>query len=190
MILAIKKSSISIKPYVQQEIDLERLIIKETKFFDDEECAEKEGYIPLYVLVSIRTIYTNKVVEIKHDYGVRYYKVNSLDDNLNVDPIEGYNYLYKAMSKPMMELLNKAKDTDYMFRLFVAMNSQPLVMGLYYSNKKQCPIIYAQVIFNDNSVNNLGNYVEGDCRLIDIKDMKDEGGLVEIEKLITILKEK
>lgn len=190
MILAIKKSSISVKPYVQQEIDLERLIIKDTKFFDNEECAEKEGYIPLYVLVSIRTIYTNKVVEIKHDYGVRYYNSNILENNLGVDPIEGYNYLYKAMCKPMMRLMNKAKDDDYMFRLFVAMNSQPLVMGLYYSNKKQCPIIYAQVIFNDNSVNNLNKYVEGDCRLIDIKDMKDEGGLVEIEKLITVLKEK
>ena len=190
MILAIKKSSISIKPYVQQEIDLERLIIKETKFFDNEEYAKKEGYVPLYVLVSVRTIYTNKVVEIKHDYGVRYYSTNGLDDSLGVDPIEGYNYLYKAMCNPMMRLLNKAKDDDYIFKLFVAMNSQPLVMGLYYASGNYFPIIYAQVIFNDVGVNNLGNYVEGDCRLIDIKDMKKEGGLVEIEKLITILKEK
>ena len=64
MILCVDTKALKTSAEVQTNVKLEDIINNHTKYYDSVEEALKDNYVPLDFSVSIRTLYSNLVVEI------------------------------------------------------------------------------------------------------------------------------
>ena len=98
--LCIDKQQISILQFVQKDVDLGYLIDNHTKYFDDLEDAFDRGYVPLDFCVSVRSMYSNKVLEIAKEDKMLYY-TNITD--IQQFPHKGYDLVMYLTSIGLMQ---------------------------------------------------------------------------------------
>ena len=185
MILCVDTTALKTSPDVQKDVNLEDLLNNHTKYYDTVVDAFKDKYTPLDFSVSVRSIYSNLVLQI--DKGVeqkRYYT------NLtNIQPFmhKGYDLVMYLTSIGLMHSI----DYKLGFDELMAKHSQFCPIGLYNPDSAIInPIIYSHVIMSDEGIEQLRQYLKGDSSLVHISDMKSKGNIIALlDTLIEVKKE-
>lgn len=184
MILCVDTTVLKVSPHVQKDVNLEDLLNNHTKYYDSIEEALKDKYAPLDFSVSVRSIYSNLVLQI--DKGVeqkRYYT------NLtNIQPFihKGYDLVMYLTSIGLMHSI----DYKLGFDEFMTKHSQFCPIGLYNPDSTIInPIIYSHVIISDEGIGELLQYLKGNNMLVHISGMKSKGNIVALLDTLIEVKE-
>ena len=155
--LCLDKRALKVGKDLQKNVLIEDLLLNHSHFFDSKECAEKEGYVPITLGVSIRTVVSNRVL--KKDGEVIFKKVIEKEREH-----KGYDLIMFEIGKYLSESLFKEIPNDLIMRE----SFFQLMCLYYYPVKTNEVLIYAHIIVGDNLFNSLkGDYVE-------IKDLELE----------------
>lgn len=173
MILCVDVKALKTSPHVQRDVNLEDILNNHTKYYDSVEEAYKDHYEPLDFCVSIRSMYSNLVVQSKNAEGRYSYYTNLTD----VQPFvhKGYDLIMYLTSIGLMHNVDYANGFDEL----MMKHSQFCPIGLLnppfsYHN----PIIYSHVIISDEGIKEFEKYLKSDRKLVNISDMnKYRGGI-------------
>ena len=163
MILCVEKGAMKEAPEVQKSVDLKDLLENHTKYIEPELIGHDE-YVPLNFAVSVRSAYSNMVLEIPVDSEFKRYYVNLT----NVEPLphKGYDLVMYLASIGIIQCINYSRGFDD-----VMMKTQFCPIGLYNSGIIH-PIIYSTVILKDDTVNTFKSYLKDGYNLVPIQSMK------------------
>lgn len=183
MILCVDTTALKSSPDVQKDVNLEDLLNNHTKYYDSVEEALEDNYVPLDFSVTVRSIYSNLVLQIDSGEQKRYY-VNLT----NVQPFvhKGYDLVMYLTSIGLMH------NVDYKlgFDELMMKHSQFVPMGLYNPDTLLLnPIIYSHVLISDEGIKELPKYLKGDRELVHVKDMKELGNIPALLRTIIEVKE-
>ena len=183
MILCIKKDVFPIQFEIIKDIKLGDILINDTKYFDTKEEAEKENYVPIDFMVTVRSAYSNLVLEIDVDEEKRYYTNLT---NIDLLPHKGYDLVMYLASIGLMHSVNYSPTFDD-----IMMKSQFDVIGVLNSDPEVFnPTVYSQIILEDSTTDEFSMYLKEGRRLVPISEMKERGNLVAILDNIIEVKEK
>ena len=184
MILCIDTTAIKTLPDIQKDLNLGDLLNNHTKYYDTVEDALKDKYVPLDFSVSVRSIYSNLILQI--DKGVeqnRYYT------NLtNIQPFmhKGYDLIMYLTSIGLMHNI----DYKLGFDELMMKHSQFCPIGLYNPDSAIInPIIYSHVIVSDEGVEQLKQYLKSDRKLVHIRNIVSNGNIPALLDTIIEVKE-
>lgn len=186
MILCIDTTVLNTSQEVQKDVDLEDLITNHTKYFDSVEDALKDHYVPLDFSVSVRSMYSNLVLQIDKGAEKRYYT------NLtNVQPFvhSGYDLIMYLTSIGLLYSI----DYSFGFDDLMMKHSQFQPIGLYNPDSSLInPIIYTNVILSDEGAEKLPQYLKSDRHLVPIStiEMNKAGNIPALLDTIIEVKEK
>lgn len=182
MILCVDIEQLKMLISVQKDVDIDKLLREHTKYFDSEEKALEENFAPLNFVVTVRTAYSNKVLQCteKEKDIKRYYKALGVTDPL---PHKGYDLVMYLTSIGIMHCVDYKLGFDE-----VMMKSQFMPIGVINTFPIANPIIYSQVILEDSTLEGFNSFLKrGDDKFsyefVDIDDMlidKDKDPLGEI----------
>lgn len=162
MILCIDSSKLKTSLDVQKDIDLEDLINNHTKYYDSVEEALKDKFVPLDFSVSVRSIYSNLVLE--NDKGLYYTNLTNIQPFVH----KGYDLIMYLASIGVMHSV----DYKYGFDDLMMKHSQFMPIGLYNPEPFIInPIIYSHVLISDEGANELPKYLKSGNKLVDINTM-------------------
>lgn len=182
--LCIDKQQISILQFVQKDVDLGYLIDNHTKYFDDLEDAFDRGYVPLDFCVSVRSMYSNKVLEIAKEDKMLYY-TNITD--IQQFPHKGYDLVMYLTSIGLMQNI----DYKVGFDNLMLQHSHFSPIGLYNPNPLIInPIIYSHVILSDEGIEELSKYLKEGRQIVNINDIKEKGNIKNLLDTLVIVKER
>lgn len=182
MIACLKKDLLKQCNRVQKDVLLEE-VLEKLRYFSTREDALKEDCVPVCFITSIRTAYSNLVVE-RNNEGVKRYYVSL---NLNqILPHKGYDLLAFMSSLAVAKVIDCTipKNQELMF------NSQFMPIGVYNPDPGICdPIIYSHVIINDTNLEALNSALIAENKLVPIKDMRTAGNLSALLNELILVKE-
>lgn len=183
MILCIDKNNIPQAQEVQRSVRLDE-ILSHTKYFNNTEEALKSSYVPIDFMVSIRSAYTNLVLERDcEDINEKRYYINMTQ--VDTLPHKGYDLIMYLASVGIITSVNYTLEVDK-----IMMQSQFCPIGFYNPNPDiMNPIVYSQVILLDETAEQFQKYLKDGCRLVHIRDMQTEGNLSAILDTIICVKE-
>lgn len=183
MILCVDTKAMKCSPEVQKDIDLGELVSNHTNYYENEEEALKDGYVPLDFSVSVRSVYTNLVLQIDKGEEKRYYT------NLSkVMPFvhNGYDLIMYLTSIGLMHSIEYSLGFDDL----MMNHSQFQPIGLYNLDSPLInPIIYTHVIISDEGVKELTKYLKSDRKLVPISEIKEDGNLCALLRTLIEIKE-
>lgn len=183
MFLCIDSSVLKTSPEVQRDVRLEEIMNNHTKYYNTEEEALKDNFVPLDFSVSIRSMYSNRVVEVDKGGQFRYYT------NLTkVIPCvhSGYDLIMFLTSIGVMHNVDYALGFDD-----IMMNhSQFMPIGIYNPDPSVInPIIYCHVILSDEGAVKIEKFLKGDRRMINIEYINDRGNIKALLDTLIEVKE-
>lgn len=167
MILCIDIKDLKQSQDIQKDIDLSGLLTHHTKYYYSEEEARKDNYVPLNFCISVRSVYTNLVLQIDKGEEKRYY------NNLKCSQPtihSGYDLImYLASIAVMDNIENKSEFDDFMCR-----HSQFTPIGFYNPEPTLVdPIVYSHIIISDDGVKEFPRFLKSDRRMVSIDEMKN-----------------
>ena len=173
MFLCIDTRNIKRAYEVQKSLKLEEILLNHTKYFATEEDALKESYVPLDFATSIRSIYSNKVLEI--DGVFRNYLYYENRSHVEKCIHQGYDLVMHVAS---LVVFNQLAYVDTTFNEIMMKGSSIQCLGLLNPDSDFInPIVYTHVIISDECLDAFTSYLKKGRRFIDIKDMKPMGNL-------------
>jgi len=185
MILCVNANTLKTSPEVQKDIDLEEILLKHTYYFDTAEEALKSHYVPLDFSVSVRSMYSNQVLQIDKQGQFRYYTNLT---NVQEFPHRGYDLVMYLTSIGLMHSIDyKLGFDDVMMK-----HSQFMPIGIYNPDPSVVnPIVYSHIIMSDEGAELLKPFLKGDRNLVDISVMKTacEGNIRALLDTIIEVKE-
>lgn len=185
MILCVNSKALKTAPYVQSDLKFEDIFSDTNiKYFDSVEEAEKEYYVPLSFCTSIRTTYSNKVVQIpNNDQYYRYYVNYS-----NVDRFvhKGYDLIMYLSALSIFECV----DYDKSFEEIMAKYSTHQLIGLFNPDSGiMNPILYSHIIIADEAEDEFKQYLKQGIELVPIQEINPIGNISALLDKLIILKE-
>ena len=184
MILCIDTKSMKCAYEVQKNIKLEELLTKHTKYFDSVEEAIKENYVPLDFAVSVRTVYTNKVMQIEKEDSCFYYT--------NLSEIQ--KFVHKGIDLIMyLASIGLLHSIDYRFGFDECMSKYSTFqcIGLYNPDPDVLnPIIYSHIIISDDGAEELQSFFKEGVSFVPITDMKKQGNVPALLDEFVLLEKK
>lgn len=137
-------------------------MLENCKYFNSSLEALKEGYLPVTIGVSIRTTFTNKVVEFEKDC---YVKTASdvFDDRYDLD-------LYNIIEK-IGKITFGCLKHNFKVGMFMVEYSFLDVIGLYHEEGSDEVILLAHVIISDTGLSVLEENLKEGVKLVNIRDM-------------------
>lgn len=184
MILCVNTSALTVSNKMQKDVHLGDLLKKHTKYFDTVEDALKEKYVPLDVSTTIRSMYSNKVVEIRKGDKTNYYvNLTHIDKFIH----EGYDLLMYLSSIGVMHTVNY----NFKFDEVMMKHSQFYPIGLYNPDPSVMnPILLTHIILSDEGAELFRAFLREDCSLVPINSMTREGNVTALLDEIIEVKEK
>ena len=185
MILCIDTKTLKTSPEVQRDVNLEDLMLNHTKYYDSVEDALKDKYVPLDFSVTVRSMYSNLVLQIDKGEQKRYY-INLT----NVQPFvhNGYDLIMYLTSIGLMHSVEYKLGFDEL----MVNHSQFQPIGLYNPDSSVInPIIYTHVILSDEGAEQLPQYLKSDRGLVPINAMNEfkKGNITALLDTIIEVKE-
>lgn len=186
MILCVDSKALKTSPNVQRDVDLEDILNNHTKYFDNEEEAVKEDYFPLDFSISVRSTYTNLVLQTEIEDGSKRYYTNLAGIN-DTFIHKGYDLIMYLTSIGLLHNIDYALGFDDI--MMKHSHFQPI--GIYNCDPYFInPIIYSHVIITDEGVEELPKYLKGYRKFVPIKDIKSNGNIpAMLDTFIEITKE-
>lgn len=180
MILCVEKSAMKEAPEVQKNVDLKDLLENHTRYIEPE-LIERNDYVPLNFAVSVRSAYSNLVLETPVDSEFKRYYVNLT----NVEPLphKGYDLVMYLASIGIIQCINYSRGFDD-----VMMKTQFCPIGLYNSGIIH-PIIFSTVILKDDTVDIFKSYLKEGYDLVPIQNMKRAGNFKPLLDTLILVKE-
>ena len=183
MILCIENGALPKDYNLIKDIKLGDILIDHTKYFDTEEEAFKANYTPLDFMITVRSAYSNLVLEIDVDEEKRYYTNLT---NIDLLPHKGYDLVMYLASIGLMHSVNYSPTFDD-----IMLKSQFDVIGVYNPDPTVFkPIVYSQIILEDSTTDEFSMYLKEGRRLVPISEMKEQGNFKVILDSIIEVKEK
>ena len=186
MILCVNTNAVKTSVSVQKDVDLEDIINNHTKYFDTEEQALESHYVPIDFCVTVRSIYSNLVLQTDIEGAKRYYT------NLkHIQPFvhKGYDLIMYLTSIGLMHNVDYAVGFDDL----MMKHSQFSPIGLYNPEPSILnPIIYSHIIISDEGAEDLVKYLKSDRKLVNINEMLSDrdGNIPALIETIIEVKEK
>lgn len=188
MILCVDTKALKTSAEVQTNVKLEDIINNHTKYYDSVEEALKDNYVPLDFSVSIRTLYSNLVVEIDaktedgNDKKMYYTNMSQVQQFIH----KGYDLIMYLTSIGVMMNVNYSLGFDEV----MLEHSQFVPIGLYNPDPTVInPIIYSHILISDVGAKEFDKYLKKGRRFLPISDMKKEGNLYALLDTLIITKE-
>ena len=188
MILCVDTKALKTSAEVQTNVKLEDIINNHTKYYDSVEEALKDNYVPLDFSVSIRTLYSNLVVEIDaktedgNDKKMYYTNMSQVQQFIH----KGYDLIMYLTSIGVMMNVNYSIGFDEV----LLEHSQFVPIGLYNPDPTVInPIIYSHILISDVGAKEFDKYLKKGRRFLPISDMKKEGNLYALLDTLIITKE-
>lgn len=188
MILCVDTKALKTSAEVQTNVKLEDIINNHTKYYDSVEEALKDNYVPLDFSVSIRTLYSNLVVEIDaktedgNDKKMYYTNMSQVQQFIH----KGYDLIMYLTSIGVMMNVNYSLGFDEL----MLEHSQFVPIGLYNPDPTVInPIIYSHILISDVGAKEFDKYLKKGRRFLPISDMKKEGNLYALLDTLIITKE-
>lgn len=166
MILCVDTTSLGMSVTVQKDVNVLDLLTKHTKYFEDWQSARKENYVPLDFCVSVRTLYTNQVLESdKGDKKLYYVNMSQVQEM----PHKGFDLVMYLGSIALLNCIDyNAGFDDLMMK-----HSQFQPIGLYCLDPFILnPIIYSHILISDEGAEEFKKYLKGDRKLVSIDTMR------------------
>lgn len=185
MILCIDTTVLNTSQKVQKDVDLEDLINNHTKYFDSVEDALKYHYAPLDFSVSVRSMYSNLVLQIDKGAEKRYYTNLT---NVQHFVHSGYDLIMYLTSIGLLHSI----EYNLGFDDLMMNHSQFQPIGLYNPDSSLInPIIYTHVILSDEGAEKLPQYLKSDRHLVPIStiEMNKAGNIPALLDTIIEVKE-
>ena len=137
-------------------------MLENCKYFNNSSEAIEEGYLPITLGISIRTTFTNKVVEFERDC---YVKTASdvFDDRYDLD-------LYNLIEK-IGKITFGCLKHNFKVGMFMVEYSFLDVIGLYHEEGSDEVILLAHVIISDTGLSVLEENLKEGVKLVNISDM-------------------
>lgn len=171
MILCVDITALKTSPDVQRDVNLEDILNNHTKYYDTEVEAQKDHHVPLNFCVSVRSMYSNLVLQTNTGLDKKYYT------NLTVkQPFvhKGYDLIMYLSSIGLMHCIDYRLGFDDL----MMKHSQFCPIGLYNSNMPYTsPIIYSHIIISDEGAEELKNYLKSDRELVFIDNIEPRGNI-------------
>lgn len=166
MILCVDTRHLDTAPYVQKDIDLGDILLNHTKYYESVAEAEKDLYVPLDFSTSVRTVYTNKVLQIKEGDKYLYY-VNHT--NVGQFIHRGYDLVMYLSAIGLMSYV----DYSYAFDDTMLKYSEQKPMGLYNPDPGFFnPIVYSHVIIADEAEKQFKTFLKPEVGLVTFDIMR------------------
>ena len=188
MILRVDTKALKTSAEVQTNVKLEDIINNHTKYYDSVEEALKDNYVPLDFSVSIRTLYSNLVVEIDaktedgNDKKMYYTNMSQVQQFIH----KGYDLIMYLTSIGVMMNVNYSLGFDEV----MLEHSQFVPIGLYNPDPTIInPIIYSHILISDVGAKEFDKYLKKGRRFLPISDMKKEGNLYALLDTLIVTKE-
>ena len=188
MILCVDTKALKTNAEVQTNVKLEDIINNHTKYYDSVEEALKDNYVPLDFSVSIRTLYSNLVVEIDaktedgNDKKMYYTNMSQVQQFIH----KGYDLIMYLTSIGVMMNVNYSLGFDEL----MLEHSQFVPIGLYNPDPTVInPIIYSHILISDVGAKEFDKYLKKGRRFLPISDIKKEGNLYALLDTLIITKE-
>lgn len=188
MILCVDTKALKTSAEVQTNVKLEDIINNHTKYYDSVEEALKDNYVPLDFSVSIRTLYSNLVVEIDaktedgNDKKMYYTNMSQVQQFIH----KGYDLIMYLTSIGVMMNVNYSLGFDEV----MLEHSQFVPIGLYNPDPTIInPIIYSHILISDVGAKEFDKYLKKGRRFLPISDIKKEGNLYALLDTLIITKE-
>lgn len=165
MILCMDTTKVRDDMNLQKNIKLDKILLENSKYFNSVNEAQLEGYAPLNFMISVRSTYSNLVLESMNGSSKDYYINMTEVDTL---PHKGYDLIMYLASIGLMQCVTYKKGfDDVMFK------SQFLPIGFYNPDPSLFnPTIYSHIILPDEIVEDFKSYLKNGYRLVPIKDME------------------
>lgn len=187
MILCVDTTKIDTRPTVQKDVNIQELLTSHVKYYQDAESAEKDLYVPLDFSISVRSIYTNLVAQLKEGEEYRYYVNQARVDQFVHKGLDLAMYL-SAIG--MMTYVDYSVEFDEV--MFKHSAFQPI--GLYNPDHGfMNPIVYSHVYIADEAVEKFKTFFKPDVSFVHIDTMRErkKGNLSALlDTLITVKGEK
>lgn len=166
MILCVDTRHLDTAPYVQKDIDLGDILLNHTKYYESVAEAEKDLYVPLDFSTSVRTVYTNKVLQIKEGDKYLYY-VNHT--NVGQFIHRGYDLVMYLSAIGLMSYV----DYSYAFDDTMLKYSEQKPMGLYNPDPGFFnPIVYSHIIIADEAEKQFNTFLKPEVDLVTFDIMR------------------
>lgn len=186
MILCVDTTVLKESPEIQKGIGLGNILDSHTKYFNTISDAYREHYMPLDFSVSIRSLYTNLVLEREQtDEDGRELKLYYR--NITNAP----EVIHRGLDLIMyMSSLGVLTDVKYSaeFERIMAKHSTFQCFGLY----NPCitlvnPLIYSHVILTDEGAEALKSCLREGRQFVPIEDMQTEGNAIALLNTLKIV---
>lgn len=183
MILCVNTKALKQSAEVQRDVDLEDLLNNHTKYFDSAEEALESKYVPLDFSVTVRTIYSNLVLQTdKEDKKLYYVNLTNIQPFMH----KGYDLIMYLTSIGIMY------NVDYQlgFDDLMVNHSQFQPIGLYNPDPLLLnPIIYSHVIISDDGAKELPKFLKDGVELVPISEIKEFGNIPTLLRTLVAVKE-
>lgn len=172
MILCVNIDKLNTAPYVQKNINLSEIVTNCTKYYSTVEEAEKERFVPLDFAVSVRTVFSNKVLQIKEpikdDVGNQLFSYYVNHTKVGQFVHTGYDLIMYLSAIGLMSYVNYS----YVFDEMMLEHSTLQPIGLYNPDAGFLnPIIYSHIIIADEAEDSLKTFLKPEAELVTIEHM-------------------
>lgn len=184
MILCVDTKHLKTSDKVQKDLNLEELLKDHTKYFDTVEEALNEAYVPLDVSTTIRSMFSNLVVERETENGMSYYvNITNIDKFIH----KGYDLLMYLTSICVLHCVDyKMGFDDVMLQ-----HSQFCPIGVYNPDPTVInPIVLVHIVLSDEGAELLRDYLKGNVKLVPISAINPIGNIKALLDEIIEVKEK
>lgn len=166
--LCVNYDLLKTSPNVQKDVNLAEILVSHTKDYPDVETALKEHYAPLNVCMSLRTVYTNQIMQTQlHEGSFRYY-VNVTD----IQPCihKGYDLIMFLSSVALMKCM-KDTYTDTLGNIMLQSEFSPI--GLYNPDPVLVnPMVYSHIILADKMADSLSEQFKETVKFIPLEQVR------------------
>ena len=186
----VDKNVLKVSNEVQRDIDIEDILLNHTRVYDDDKRANIDGFVPLTFSTSVRTVYTNKVVQILRkslrgntsEYCVHLGRIELL-------PHRGLDLIMYLSSISLFHMVNYREGFDD-----VMLHSEFQNIGIYNPNPDLVsPMIYSHIYIDDDYAEEFSKYFKPESSWVDISFAKsssrDDKYKALIDTLLIVSKE-
>lgn len=181
--LCVEAKVLPFLPKVRRDIDVQKVLTENVKFFSDRESAISEGYVPVDFAISTRSIYDNTVLAYQCGENTQYYRRMT-----NIGPVIphlGLDLFMYLSSLAFLESVEYTSDVD----TIMLHHSQFQPIGLYNPDEVSTPIFYAHLLLSDQGMKFLEPHLKPGVTIAPIQTMTTQGNVSALLETLIIVKE-
>lgn len=179
MLLCVDATKIPRSPSVNCDVELGDILLNNTRYYQNAQVAEAVNYVPLRFCTSVRTCYSNKVLQITENDQFFYYAILS---NKDILPHKGYDLLMYLSAVAFLSFVNYDSAVDDIMMKYSTI--KPL--GLYNPDASLfSPLVYSHIILADEAEKEIQPLLKPYVEFVTLDEMNQRGVMCPLALLNT-----